>query len=93
MSENIPEGWHWGVGEVCGGSKTYWFYSNLRFHYRGQMYTDPGQPWQVQFYEELGMTDDGDIEVSEYACESGTFETENEALEFLFETAKDLIDY
>jgi hypothetical protein len=92
-NDELPSGWHWGIGEIAGESKTYWFYSNLRFHYRGELYTDPGQPWTVCFYEETGLRSDGDIRVCEYPCESGSFDTEQEALTFLNETAADLIDY
>jgi hypothetical protein len=52
---DLPSGWHWGIGEIAGDSETYWFYTNLRFHYRGELYTDPGQPWTVAFYEETGL--------------------------------------
>lgn len=92
VKTEIPDGWHWGVGEVCGSSKTYWFYTNLRFHYRGELYTDRDQPWTVNFYEETGLRSDGDIEVSEYPCESDTFESEEEALEYMRETADELLD-
>ena len=57
------------------------------------MYTDPNQPWTVCFYEETGLRSDGDIEVSPYPYEQGTFETEEAALEYLVKTAEDLIDY
>jgi len=90
---DLPSGWHWGVGEVTGGSKTYWFYSNLRFHYRGQIYTDPNQPWTVNFYEETGLTDNGDVKVCEYPCKYGTFESEEDALWFVVTTAKELLNY
>lgn len=93
MSNNIPPGWHWGVGEKCGNSVTHWFYTNLRYHYQGEIYTDPGEPWTVNFYEEIGKRDDGDVEVAEYPCESGTFDTEKEAEEFLFTTAQKLLDH
>jgi len=57
------------------------------------MFTDPNQPWTVCFYEETGLRSDGDIEVSPYPCKVDTFETEEAALEYLVETAEDLIDY
>lgn len=89
----LPNTWHWGSGEVTGDSETYWFYSNLRFHYQGQMYTDPGKDWIVHFYEETGLTDHGDLIVDEYPVKRGSFETEDEALDYLLETANELIDY
>jgi len=93
VETELPSGWHWGIGEVCGGSKTYWFYSNLRFHYQGEMYTDPNQPWTVCFYEEKGLRDDGDVQVSEYPYKHASFDTEDEALKWLAATADDLLDY
>lgn len=90
--KTLPKGWHWGIGEIAGKAKTYWFYTNLRFHYQGQLYTDPGQPWTVHFYEEKGLRDDGSLRVSEYPCERGQFETEEEALEFAREKATELFN-
>lgn len=93
VDSQLPSGWHWGGGEVAGGSKTYWFYTNLRFHYRGKLYTDPNRDWTVFFYEEKGLRDDGDIEVAEYPCDYGSFSTEQQAVNWLVEKAADLIDY
>jgi len=87
----LPNNWHWGAGEIAGGSKTYWFYTNLRFHYRGELYTDPNKDWTVNFYEETGLTELGDIIVSEYPCRSATFESESDALIWLGETAAELM--
>jgi len=90
-NETLPNGWHWGCGEVAGGAKTYWFYTNLRYHYQGQLYTDPGQPWTVHFYEEQGQLPCGDVDVCEYPCRSRQFDTEDEALQWLRETAEELL--
>jgi hypothetical protein len=90
MTEELPPGWHWGIGEVAGESETYWFYTNLRFHYRGELYTDPNQPWTVCFYEETGLRNDGDIAVSEYPTTHRRFEREADALDWIAKTATGL---
>ena len=93
MTKETPNGWHWGVGTRSSTQYTYWLYTNLRFHYEGMMYWDEGHDHRVEFFEETGLRDDGDVEVSEYPCKSASFDTEEEALEWAIETAEDLIDY
>lgn len=88
---DLPDGWHWGCGEISGGSKTYWFYSNLRYHYQGELYTDPNQPWTVNFYEETGKRDGGDVRVAEYPTRSKQFDNESDALQWLYEQATELL--
>jgi len=91
--EKLPNGWHWGIGEIAGKSETYWFYTNLCFQYRGELYTDKNQPWTVCFYEETGLRHDGDIRVCDYPCETDTFETKAKALDYIQEIADDLLNY
>lgn len=95
MLESVPElpgGWHWGVGEITGESETYWFYTDETPAYQGELFTDAGQPWTAVFYEELGYRESGDVEVDEYPTTSMTFETEAEAIEWIQETANNLLD-
>lgn len=93
MTENVslPNGWHWGCGSITGGSHTHWFFTNLRFHYRGQLYTDPGQPWTVAFYEETGLTPDGDTKVCEYPTAQRQFDSEDDALDWIKTKARELL--
>jgi hypothetical protein len=93
-NKQLPNGWRWCGGEVAGrddGYKTYWFETNLRYHYRGALFTDPGEPWTVHFFEEQGKRADGDVDVCEYPCRTAQFETEGEALDWLCETATALL--
>jgi len=90
---DTPDGWHWGGGGRSSTYYTHWLYSNLRYHYRAQVWWDDGGDHHVHFYEETGQRDDGDVRVSEYPCRRGSFDSEEAALEWAIETAEDLIDY
>lgn len=96
-----PRGWHWGGGSAGGrdedgnpqGYYTYWLYSNLRFHYQGEIYWDAGGDHHVCFYEETGRRSDGDVKVDDIPCASMSFDTEQEAIEWAIEKAEELIEY
>jgi len=90
--KKLPHGWHWGIGSTTGCSETYWFYTNLKYQYRGQLYTDKNQPWTVLFYEETGDLPCGDTEVAAHPCSAAKFDTEKEALEWLQNKASNLHD-
>jgi len=93
-AQSDPDGWHWGIGErISDECVTYWFYSDLRYHYRGTLYTDPGQPWTAQIFEETGALPSGDVRVSEYPTRSAQFEDEADAITWIHDQMDDLLDY
>lgn len=89
------DGWHWGIGERSSGYYDKWLYTNRvlypdgEFGYEGHAYWDEGGKHHVEFYQYTRWDPEGDHEV-DYPSHTASFDTEEEAEEYLLEKAKKL---
>lgn len=91
----VPDGWHWSISNRSSHYYTHWLYTDhVEGGYEAQVYWDKGGRGYhyVNFYEILGVRDDGDPNVSDYPCKSAKFESEEAALQYAAETAEELTD-
>lgn len=99
----LPTGWVWWHGSRSPGYYTRWFGTEFRMGghlagkhglggYEGEVYWDTGGDHHVAIYPILGTRDDGDPDVSEYPVYSGSFDTEQEAVDAVLDAIRELGD-
>jgi len=89
----IPENWHWGVGNRGASYYTHWLYTDrVDDGYEAEVYWDKGGDGthKVVFYEILGVKEDGDPDVCEYPCHTSHHDSEAEALQAAAEHAHEI---
>lgn len=83
-----PEGWAWGIGERGDTYYDYWCYHE---DWEAHQYWDRGGEHHVEFLEIIGFSEIGDP-MYDYPSHTDSFPTEEEATEYLLETAGELIE-
>lgn len=90
-----PNGWHWGLSNSSDTYYTHWLYTDKalyqdgEFGYECQIWWDEGGQHRVEFIQISKIKQNGDYEYG-YPTHTGSFDTEQAALEYAIEKANEL---